>query len=184
SNLSIAWNISYNSTALLWNYEYTLQGNKDISHFILEVTDPSSLSDFLNPQVKIGAGDWTPVFFEGPAVWGDKQGNSNPGLPADLYGIKFSGGATSVSYSFQTSQDPVWGNFYVKSGRAKVNDTKVWLYSYNNALGSDSGNELDFIPRPDGGNLPVVPEPISSILFVSGGAALAGIHLQKKKKKT
>lgn len=40
-----------------------------------------------------------------------------------------------------------------------------------------------FIARPSvGGNPPVVPEPVSSILFIVGGALLAGKRYLKKRK--
>jgi hypothetical protein len=178
---SISWDISYDTTALLWNYEYTLQGSKAISHFVLEVTNPAEVSDFTNIQVQINNGAWTPYSIVGPEVWFG-QNPSNPGLPTPLYGIKFDTGANLVSYSFQTANDPVWGNFYAKDGKIKGQD----VYAYNDAVGSsgfNSDNKLDFIPRPDGGNnTPMAPEPVSTILFLSGGAVLTVRNYIKKRK--
>ncbi|MBI5195185.1 MAG: hypothetical protein HZA10_02565 [Nitrospirae bacterium] len=215
---SISWDISYDTTVSLWNYEYTLQGSKDISHFILEVSNPSLATDILNARYKIGVEDsddsehsrsfgflkssdhsgdsddedndsdssgWTPAAIEGPQVWWN-QGNSEPGLPTPLYGIKFDVGGEYISYSFQTTKDPVWGNFYAKDGRTKVGRTQMDVYAYNDALGIsgfNSDNKLDFIPRPDGGsNLPTAPEPVSTILFFSGGAVLTVRNYFKKRK--
>ncbi len=181
---TISWNIT--EVDDLWTYEYTLSATrKAISHFILEVTNPSLSTGFINPQMKIGSEEWTSTTFEGPMVWSrNKQGNSNPNMPADIYGIKFNGGGTTVSYLFQTTQDPVWGNFYAKSG----NDKGKWVYDYNNALGItnfNSNNKLDFIVRPDGGATPpAAPEPISSLLFVIGGTVYAAVYMWKNKKKT
>ncbi|RJQ56078.1 MAG: hypothetical protein C4526_02480 [Nitrospiraceae bacterium] len=123
----------------------------------------------------------SPADFEGPALWGKRKGQSNHGIPFDFYGIKFDSGGSTVTYSFTTALDPVWGNFYAKSGKDHGN----WINARNNALGYEgfeSMDKLDFIPRPDGGaNPPVVPEPVSSILFVAGCAVLGGrVYLRKR----
>jgi hypothetical protein len=69
----------------------------------------------------------------------------------------------------------------VKSGKHDGN----WVHAYNHALALenfDSNNKLDFIVRPDGGsNPPVVPEPASSLLFLTGCAVFAYRHYFKKE---
>lgn len=175
-SFTIEWDISYDMGSALWTYEYTLSATKkDISHFIVEISDFSGEGSFYDVKIN---GD--PAEFEGPSLWGGRQGNSNPSIPADFYGIKFDGGGSTVTYSFTTGLDPVWGNFYAKSGKDKGN----WVHTYNNALGHESMNKLDFIPRPDGGsNPPVVPEPVSSLLFIIGIVVFGG-RLYWKKRKT
>jgi hypothetical protein len=178
-SFKIGWDISYDMTTALWTYEYTLTARKkSISHFILEVSDSATEESFHDVMI-----NGSPADFEGPAVWGRRQGKSNIGIPADIYGIKFDGGGKTVTYSFTTELDPVWGNFYAKSGK----DKGKWVYAYNKALkrkGFESMNELYFIPRPDGGsNPPIVPEPISYVLFIIGSAMLGG-KLYLKKRKT
>lgn len=170
---SISWYITYNLTSMLWTYEYTLLSTKkDVSHFILELSEGTTQDDLMNifindKQATIGNE------IEGPNFWGKHP--STHGYPAspDIYGIKFDVGGNPVKYSFTTANDPVWGNFYAKSGKNKGK----WVYVYNSALeidGFNSENKLDFIARPDGGDaVPVIPEPLSSILFLTGGAALA-----------
>lgn len=172
-SFEISWNIEYDTEAMLWNYEYTLSSDrKDVSHFILELTDGITEDDIRDISI-IGTEGVMTNKIEGPGSWGEHP--SNPGYPneADMYGIKFDTGDGTVTYSFVTGSDPVWGNFYAKSGK----DNGDWIYAYNNALaveGFESDNPIDFIVRPDGGDSPpVVPEPVSAILFVSGGVVLA-----------
>jgi len=177
-SFTIGWDITYDMGTALWTYEYTLSATrKDISHFILEVSGLAGEGSFYDVEI-----NGNPADFEGPALWGSHQGKSNPGIPSDFYGIKFDGGGSTVTYSFTTELDPVWGNFYVKSGK----DKGKWVYAYNKALGHDgfeSMNKLDFIPRPDGGGAPpVVPEPVSALLFITGGAVFGGRLYWKKRK--
>lgn len=172
-SFSIEWDVTQDLNTMLWTYEYTLSAaRKDISHFILEVTDGAAGDDFTDFSIN-GHHTSYQDHIEGPRHWGHNPGN--PGYPAtiDIYGIKFDTGGSTVTYSFTTANDPVWGNFYVKSGK----DKGQWIYAYNNALAIESfnsNNKIDFIVRPDGGsNPPIVPEPVSYLLFIVGGAVLA-----------
>jgi hypothetical protein len=172
----ISWDITYNINALIWHYEYNLSvAKKDISHFILELTDTAQYDDITNIFI-----NGTPATVEGPQIW-THAGNQS--IPNSFYGIKFDQGGGSVSYSFDTSLDPVWGNFYAKGG----SDHGNLINAYNNALEENnfnSDNKLDFIVRPDGGSSPpVVPEPVSSTLFIVGGATLGFRRFRKKFKK-
>ena len=182
STFTINWDITCDPGTSLWSYAYNLSSSeKAISHFILELTDSASASDIIDPRV-----NGQSVSFDGPTAW--SGGNSNPSMPADIYGIKFDCGGNSVTYSFETLRDPVWGNFYAKDG----NDTAdphnpLDVYAFNNALGITgfaSDKKIDFIARPNGGGCPpVVPEPISAILFVSGGITMTALRLKKSRKK-
>jgi hypothetical protein len=181
-SFSIEWNVTQDFNTMLWTYEYTLSAaRKDISHFILEITDGAAGDDFTDFSINSNHVSYL-NHIEAPRRWGHNP--SNPGYPAatDIYGIKFNTGGSTVTYSFTTANDPVWGNFYAKSGK----DKGQWIYAYNNALaieGFNSNNKLDFIVRPDGGGTPpVVPEPVSYLLFIVGAAALSGkVYLKRKK---
>ncbi len=211
-SFNISWDISYDFTSMLWHYEYNLSvSKKDISHFILELSDTAQYADISNVRI-----NGKHASIEGPKTW-KKAGNQQ--LSQSFYGMKFDDGGSSVIYSFDTALDPVWGNFYVKGGNDRFdNDSdsgdsddsdsdsddrdghwrerhekeehgkreKIELYAYNNALGFhefNSEDKLDFIVRPNGGsNPPVVPEPISSALFITGGATIGLRRFLKKRK--
>jgi len=175
SEFTISWNISYDLDSLLWHYEYNLSATmKDISHFILEVSDTAQYDDVSNILINGNL-----AALEGPKLW-TTAGNQT--LPNSFYGIKFDQGGSSVSYSFDSTLEPVWGNFYAKSGVDKGN----LINAYNNALdlnNFDSDEKLDFVVRPNGGHTPpVAPEPISSTLFIVGGATL-GLRRYWKKRR-
>ena len=176
-SFSISWDISYDLDALLWHYKYNLLvSKKDVSHFILEVTDTAQYDDITNIFI-----NGNPATVEGPQTW-TKAGNQT--LPNSFYGIKFDKGGSSVSYSFDSTLDPVWGNFYAKGGVDKGN----LINAYNNALymnNFDSDDKLDFIVRPNGGHSPpVVPEPASALLFLSGAPVFIYRRFVNKIKKT
>jgi hypothetical protein len=173
---NISWDITYDLNASLWHYEYNLAvAQKDISHFILELSDTAQYDDITNVFI-----NGSTAVVDGPQVW-TKAGNQT--MPNAFYGIKFDEGGSAASYSFVTSLDPVWGNYYAKGGV----DNGNLINAYNNALAVnnfDSDNKLDFIVRPNGGNAPpVVPEPISSTLFIVGGATLGFRRFRKKLKQ-
>jgi hypothetical protein len=164
SDTSLTWNIE-NLGNNLWKYTYTftaaaavgVKEAKNLSHFILEVTNPSDKMDFFDFS---GA-----KFADGPKTF--TAGSPDYYLQAPLFGIKFEGfDSSSVTFSFISTHAPVWGSFYAKDGDGGE------TYAYNNA---DAGY---LISRPDGSPVPI---PAAAWLLGSGLVGLVSIRRRKTK---
>ncbi len=183
SGFSIKWEIEKVSGG--YEYEYKLSGysgqRTNISHFILEfsqtclggekdnlLSDANCLKDPEKNEhdVNVAYGAWTAT----------SNGNSNPGLPGTLYGVKFTtGGAAPETYTFFSDRAPVWGDFYVRGGQ----DNRV----YNNGITDHtSANTNWFIARPDT-TVSQTPEPASMALF-GAGIGLIAIGRRFVRKQT
>jgi hypothetical protein len=169
NGFEISWNITYNSTTQLYTYTYNVSGvgssnlAQKLSHLILEVTNPSELTDFIaNPAID-----------DGPKPF--SSGGSNPDMLASgIYGIKWNATTATYTVTFSTEKDPVWGDFYAKDG--KVGGSQIWNIAYNTGFGTDpTSSTTDFTPwiaTPDGGV--VAPIPGSLVLLGSGLLGLVG----------
>lgn len=113
-----------------WNYSYTLTViGKDISHVTTEVSPLFDSGNILGGEVTSN--------FSGGFTLGDygptQPGNSNPGIPGDIRGIKFdlaTGVDTKIlTWSFCSDRVPVWGDIYAKDGTNDQGTTDVYLYN-------------------------------------------------------
>ena len=181
----IAWDISYDSTEQVWNYDYTMTEigggilQKAISHVLLQVSDSITPDNY---QSIFSDGDPAP---EAPQTWtSGGNGNSDPNLPASIYAVKLEGG-DGEHFDFESTHAPVWGSFYAKSGK----DDSIWTTVWNVDFGTDPSGApfTDWIPVPDtltAGTPPpetgVIPEPATLTLL---GFGLLGAAARRKMRK-
>ncbi len=174
-----------------WKYTYsfgltttngTLQGG--ISHIIIECSEALSEVDI--------AGVSGGVVFDDDPVELQKTGPGNPGMPEDIWGIKFDPISIPVSeyemtWSFWSNREPVWGDFYVKDGNNIAYNYNVTETVETGFLSPDSDPDvprssdpagLYHILRPDSH----VPEPGSFVLLVTAAVGLLGCAWRRKRR--
>jgi len=159
----IAWNITFDSGTNLWTYSYTIsdEGGGTFSqgapsHFILELSTAitSATTGPCDNTNEICFTSLTGI--TNPTTYG--VSGSNPGIPGNIYGIKFDSlTCNPCTFTFQTLQPPVWGDFYAKDGSAGGDGEN---FAYNNQFGvAPTVNDSPFtswIPRPDGDSIPLI----------------------------
>jgi len=193
-HFALEWVITPNDTApngmSLWKYDYTVTaGTKDLSHWILEVS-PFVTQE--NWQDYFLFEDMTPFEtdlyeFDDYTSTGPKK--PNPYMPAGttLHGFKFNTteaeqAQESISFSFWSTQQPVWGNFYAVDGA----EYDTWAVAYNDGFAGDpldvtDGDYTNWILTPDTEPGLIVPEPGLSVLAL--GAFLVGAFTRRRKGK-
>ncbi|WP_462325166.1 VPLPA-CTERM sorting domain-containing protein [Desulfoplanes sp.] len=167
SPTGVSWVVTYDGQNQLWEYAYTFTGNKpDISHAILEVS-----SGFSGDPIPLGGniGQGTSDFVAGnPSTYNAQdQGASNPGIPGDVYGLKFEDQPT---WSIVTDRAPMWGDFYAKGARTG--------YSFNSGFGKDTTAVIGNGNAKTGNHAwALVPDTATHVVPIPAGIWLLGTGL-------
>jgi len=99
----------------------------------------------------------------------DGHGQDNPGLPEQVYGIKFNEGpaTTTLTVTFTSDRPAVWGDFYARDGGQ--------IYLYNAGF---TTNDTDPTEPPSNGSIGyhvLAPDTMCTIIPAPGAVILAGI---------
>ena len=124
-NATLGWSVE--QIGPTWEYTYHwVTGTKALSHLIVEVSGTFSAANILAGTT---AG-WT------LGTFGSAQGNSNPGIPADIYGLKWGGVDTDETFVIVTDRAPMWGDFYAKDGVDGTGSNQNPVFAFNTNYGN------------------------------------------------
>jgi len=172
---ALSWELTWNADGSL-HYKYTwTAANKEISHFILEVSKDFSLSNPLDYFNGVLPMDEDPQTYDS-----DGPGKSNPGMPGSVWGLKYETTAMTFVLEFDSFRAPMWGDFYAKDGTYNPPDgPKEDVYAYNAGFGKaeiyDADGDLWKIAVPDTSYVPIT----GAVLLGMLGLGAAGLRLRR-----
>jgi hypothetical protein len=197
---TLSWNVTWDGSGLI-HYEYTFSHpSHDTSFFILETSSNFTSSDFSN--LTVTAPDEGSIGYNTEITTYGTDSSNRPGMPDSIYGLKIEmdeadtpdlDERTTFTIAFDSTRLPQWGDFYARCGvrTAHQGDPQTFNYAYNTGfvdgepnypeplqVAAGDGSVANHLLVPD----TVVPEPVSSTLFVVGGAFFAGRRYLRRKK--
>lgn len=164
-----------------WRYWYQLSVPVGaVSHFILETSPNFTLADIVAGSAK---GDFQKIYL---GTWSSDQGNSNPGIPGPVYGLKFDEAfGLTTTIQFDSYRMPMWGDFYAKDGTAGgLGQNFVFNAGFlapDPTAGPADGSVNDHILVPD--THTVIPEFSTLALGAMGLLPVFGINRLRSRRK-
>ena len=154
---TISWEILFDPNVAHWTYSYTITDKDgtpiepEISHLLLEISpfiSPDNVGDHIfNSTVPItGPMTWT-ADPNSPNTTNPGANNGNPNLPDDIYGIKLD--ESLGTYTFQSSQPPMWGDFYSKDGKQGGIVATAWNVGFGTDPNTSTMDFTAWVPVPD-----------------------------------
>jgi hypothetical protein len=175
AGFEVSWTINNIGGAFPYEYIYTVSNatggdlSKTLSHIIIEISKTATTANFTNFQLNGGSdvfGDFKPT----------DPGNSNPNLPGEIYGIKFTPATTNnalFTFSFDSNRAPTDGNFYAKDGTDNGTDVTAWNTAFDK-----SGSATIRVPDTQ----TVVPLPGAVLLLGAGLARLVAYARRREEE--
>ncbi|HOD35359.1 MAG TPA: hypothetical protein PLR20_04580 [Syntrophales bacterium] len=180
----LGWTVDNETTQGYWTYEYIFdvmanESVKNISHVITQVSTTFELNN-LNTTL-------TTAGYDLDTYNGESQGNSNPGIPGDIFGMKWEGLGDSAywGWTIVTDRAPMWGDFYAVDGKTPGAE----VFAYNTGFGIPNlslpadGNAID----NEGRAWVLVPDttviPIPGAVWLLGSGLLGLVAVRRRFKK-
>lgn len=156
-----------------WHYRYEFRNESGgplsmlVSHMIIPLSENFTEEDLFNPGLDVGDTE----------IGTFALSTSNPGFPVgeSLFGVKIDMAGEQLVAEFDSTRQPMWGDFYAKDGGEPKN------YAYSSDFGVEVANLHDYAGVPVDGDGEVlnkilvpdtVPEPVTMALLGLGAAAI------------